>query len=149
MKLSREPGDILVTHALGSCVGIGIYDPVACVGGLLHYMLPTASVDEAKARDKPCMFGDVGIPRLFKESYRLGAVKDRLRVVMAGGAQVFEKRDFFAIGKRNVVIARKVFWKNNVLIAAEHVGGHIPRTFYLEIGSGRMWITSNGRVMEL
>ncbi|MBD3317809.1 MAG: chemotaxis protein CheD [Chitinivibrionales bacterium] len=149
MKLCRESGDVLVTHALGSCVGIGIYDPVARVGGLLHFMLPTSSVDEAKGRANPCMFGDTGIPFLFREAYKYGAVKDRLRVVMAGGAQVFENKDFFAIGKRNVVIARKVFWKNNVLLAAENVGGNIPRTFYLEIDTGRTWITSSGRKMEL
>lgn len=149
MKVSREPDDILVTHALGSCVGIAIYDAAARVGGLLHYMLPVSKLDDEKARANPFMFGDAGIPLLFREAYRLGAVKDRLRVVMAGGAQVFEKRDFFAIGKRNVVIARKMFWKNNVLIAAEHVGGTIPRTFYLEVRTGRAWITSNGSVVDL
>jgi len=62
---------------------------------------------------------------------------------------VFEQKDFFAIGKRNIVIARKMFWKNNVLIAAEHVGGSIPRTLYLEIGSGLTWMTSTGIKVEL
>ncbi len=149
MKVSRNPGDIIVTHALGSCIGIAIHDPVAGVGGLVHYMLPQSKVDEKKAQNNPFMFGDTGIPRLFASAYKLGANKDNLRVVMAGGAQVFEKKDFFAIGKRNIVIARKMFWKNNVLIAAEHVGGGIPRTMYLEIGSGRSWMTSNGQEVEL
>ncbi len=149
MKLSRTSGEVIVTHALGSCIGVAIHDPVACVGGILHYMLPRSNVDPEKARQKPCMFGDTGIPLLFQEAYRLGAAKENLRVVIAGGAQVFAQKDFFDIGKRNTVIARKIFWKNKVMIAAEHVGDHIPRTLFLEIGSGTTWFTSHGERVDL
>jgi chemotaxis protein CheD len=149
MKVSGSPGDVIVTHALGSCIGIAVHDPEAGVGGILHYMLPLSSVDNTKADKNPMMFGDTGIPLLFEEAYRLGAKKERLRVVMAGGAQVFEDRDFFDIGKRNTIIARKLFWKNNVLIAAEHVGGHAPRTMYLEIGPGTTYFTTRGERCEL
>ncbi len=149
MKLSNSPGDLVITHALGSCIGIAIHDPVAQVGGILHYMLPLSKVDREKSEKNPYMFGDTGIPELFTAAYGLGATKDNLRVIMAGGAEVFEKKDFFAIGKRNIVIARKMFWKNNVLISAEHVGGSIPRTLYLEVGSGYTWMTSRGEKVEL
>jgi chemotaxis protein CheD len=149
MALSAGAGDLIVTHALGSCIGIAIYDPVACVGGILHYMLPLSTVDAAKAADNPYMFGDTGIPAFFQEAYKLGAKKENMRVVMAGGAQVFEKQDFFDIGKRNIVIARKLFWKNNLMIAAEHVGGQIPRTLFLELGSGKTWFTSRGDRTDL
>ena len=149
MKLSNCAGDVIVTHALGSCIGIAIHDPESGVGGILHYMLPLSTVDPEKAGKNPFMFGDTGIPTLFEEAYKLGAKKDKLRVVMAGGAQVFEDRDFFDIGKRNTVIARKLFWKNNVLIAAEHVGGHAPRTMYLEIGPGATYFTSRGERTDL
>ncbi len=149
MKLTRGAEDLVVTHALGSCIGVAIYDPVACVGGILHYMLPQAKMDAVKAENNPFMFGDAGIPLLFKQAYKLGAAKEKLRVVMAGGAQVFEKQDFFDIGKRNIVIARKLFWKNNVMLSAEHVGGHIPRTLYLDMTNGRTWITSHGQTIEL
>jgi chemotaxis protein CheD len=149
MKISTAAGDVIVTHALGSCIGVAIHDPHSCIGGILHYMLPLSSVDAAKAVHNPFMFGDTGIPRLFEEAYKLGAKKENLRVVIAGGAQVFEDRDFFDIGKRNTVIARKLFWKNNIMIAAEHVGGHLPRTMYLEIGEGRTYFTSRGERSEL
>ncbi|MBW2066957.1 MAG: chemotaxis protein CheX [Deltaproteobacteria bacterium] len=77
MKLSDDPQTVLVTHSLGSCIGLAIYDPLVRVGGLLHYMLPESSLDRAKARENPYMFGDTGIPLLFKGAYDLGA---RLRV---------------------------------------------------------------------
>lgn len=149
MKLSRDRGDLIVTHALGSCVGVAIYDPVAAVGGILHYMLPLSKVDPEKAARNPFMFGDTGIPRLFKEAYRLGAEKERIRVVIAGGAQVFERKDFFDIGNRNIVIARKMFWKNHVMIDNEEVGGHVPRTLFLDVTNGEMWLTSHGQRIDL
>jgi chemotaxis protein CheD len=88
---------------------------------------------------------------MFQEAYKMGARKEHLRVVMTGGAQVFgsASRDFFDIGNRNIVIARKLFWKNGVMVAAEHTGGHIPRTLYLEIGSGATWFTSHGEHIDL
>lgn len=145
---TRE-GDLIVTHALGSCVGVAIHDPVAKVGGILHYMLPMSSLDRDKASKNPYMFGDSGIPAFFQEAYSLGAVKDRMRVVIAGGARVIESVQTLDIGSRNVVIARKLFWKNGVLIAAEDVEGNRPRTLFLEVGSGKTWFTTRGEVHEL
>jgi len=149
MKLSSTPGDIIVTHALGSCIGVAIHDERNGVGGLLHYMLPLSKVDKKKAERNPFMFGDTGIPLLFTEAYKLGAQKSNIRVVIAGGAQVFKEKDFFDVGNRNIVIARKMFWRNHVMIATEHVGGHIPRTMYLEVGSGATWFVSHGERVDL
>lgn len=148
MKLSKVPGDIIVTHALGSCIGIAIHDPAACVGGMLHYMLPR-SIDDTKAEQNPFMFADTGIPLFFQQAYKMGAKKENLRVVMAGGSNLFEDNDVFAIGKRNEVMARKLFWKNSIIIDKEHVGGKMSRTFYLEIGSGKTWLTSGGKQIDL
>ena len=39
MKLCRGSGT-LVTYALGSCIGICLYDPMVKVGTLIHIMLP-------------------------------------------------------------------------------------------------------------
>lgn len=149
MLFGSAEGDLIVTHALGSCIGVSIHDPFAKVGGILHYMLPMSSLDKEKAEKNPLMFGDSGIPEFFKEAYKLGAKKERLRVVIAGGANVIAGSHQFDIGNRNIVIARKLFWKNNILIAAENVGGTIPRTMYLEVGTGKSWFTSRGETVVL
>lgn len=149
MIFGCSAGDLIVTHALGSCIGIAIHDAEAQVGGILHYMLPLSTLDPEKARRNPLMFGDSGIPALFQEAYRLGARKERLRIVMAGGANVIAGNHSFDIGNRNIVIARKLFWKNNLLIAAEHVAGNMPRTLFLEVGSGRTWFSSRGENFAL
>jgi chemotaxis protein CheD len=144
MKVSDNPEVVLVTYSLGSCIGVCIYDPLAKVGGLLHYMLPESSIDQAKARNAPFMFGDTGIPLLFKESYKLGAKKNRLNVVIVGGAEILDQKGFFNIGKRNYTLLRKLFWKNNVMINFEDVGGNVNRTVKLEIGTGVTWLKTSG-----
>jgi chemotaxis protein CheD len=149
MKISRDREDTIITHALGSCIGVAIFDPVAGVGGILHYMLPLSTIDLEKAAKNPFMFGDTGIPAFFQAAYKAGAKKESLRVAIAGGARVIETDNRFDIGSRNVVIARKLFWKNAVLIAAEDVEGTIPRTLFLEMKTGRCWFTSRGDVHEL
>ena len=143
-RLSQSPDDVLVTYALGSCVGVAIYDPVAKVGGLLHYMLPESGLDRDKARDNPHMFADTGIPLLFRRSYELGAEKRRLVVCVAGGAQVMDDAGVFNIGKRNALALRKILWKAGVLIHSESLGGSVSRTVRMEMATGRVWLRSEG-----
>lgn len=151
MKISRCADDVLVTYALGSCLGITIHDPVAGVGGMLHVMLPQSSLDPEKAAANPYMFVDTGVPRLFKECYKVGAVKERLLVKVAGGASAreTEAEDQFQIGKRNFLMLRKLFWKNGVLIEGQDVGGHLPRTMSLTVATGAVLLRTNGQDLPL
>lgn len=151
MKISAKKGDLIVTHALGSCLGITIHDPVACVGGMLHVMLPLSTIDSAKAAENPCMFVDTGVPKLFIECYKAGARKERLEVKVAGGACVNGNtaNDYFQIGKRNFTMLRKLLWKNGVLLKASDVGGSFPRTMSLEIGNGEVILKMNGNQKRL
>ena len=140
MAISSDPDSQIVTYSLGSCIGVAIYDADKKVGGILHFMLPDSTIDADKAREKPCMFADTGIPKLFKSAYQLGLEKTKARVVVVGGAQVLDSADTFKIGKRNYAALRKIFWKNNVLIDAEDVGGTTSRTLFLDVGTGKIWI---------
>ncbi len=144
MKVSNEPEATLITYALGSCIGVTLYDPVVKVGGMLHFMLPDSQIDPEKGEKKPWMFANTGIPQLFQEAYKLGADKRRLSVKVIGGAQVMDDSGFFNIGKRNYMTLRKMFWTNNVLIRAEDVGGSVNRTVRLEVSTGRLWVKTSG-----
>lgn len=144
MAVSQDPSARLITYALGSCIGVTLYDPVARVGGMLHFMLPNASTNEAKAAEKPGMFGDVGIPLLFKAAYDLGARKERLVVCAAGGAEVIDDDGQFRVGSRNRTILRKLFWKNNILLAADDTGGNISRTMSMSLADGAVTIRTKG-----
>lgn len=144
LKVSNRADDVLITYSLGSCIGIVIYDPVAVVGGLLHYMLPESSLSPEKAAKNPYMFGDTGIPILFRECYRFGAVKGRLIVKAVGGAQLLDPNGLFNIGKRNILSMRKMLWQNGVTMGATALGGTVNRTISLEMNTGMVVLKTSG-----
>lgn len=150
MKVSNNVNDVLVTYALGSCVGVTVYDPVVKVGGLLHFMLPESSLDTKKAGENPAMFADTGIPLLFKTCYELGAKKKRMIVKVAGGASILDDANFFRIGQKNVTAMKKLFWKNNVFVGGEDTGSNCNRTFSIHISTGKVFVrTAHNGTREL
>lgn len=149
MRVSNNPDDVLVTYSLGSCVGLTLYDPVTRVGGMIHCMLPLSRIDPAKAAAKPEMFTDTGVPALIQAVLNLGGSRKRLVAKVAGAASPLDDKGMFKIGERNYVVLRKVLWKNEILIAAESIGGTIARTMFLHIATGTTIIKSGGQEVEL
>jgi chemotaxis protein CheD len=148
--VSNDPEAVLVTYALGSCIGVAVHDPVAKVAGLLHYMLPESSLNPTKALERPYMFADTGIPLLLESACRLGAAKARLKVSVVGGAQLLDSNEIFNIGKRNHLALRRIFWKSGILVHYEDVGGTSSRTIRLEVATGQLTLRHGGtdRVLE-
>lgn len=149
MQVCAAPDGVLVTYALGSCIALMVYDPIRRAGGMIHYMLPQASTAPEKAKVKPYMFADTGIPLLFHAMYGLGCNKKDLIVKVAGGAALMTQSDLFEIGKRNHLMMRKLLWKAGVPIRAEDVGGTDYRTARLFNDSGRVTIKTETREHEL
>ena len=148
MKLGRD-GDVLVTHALGSCLGLTVYDPQARVGALLHAMLPLSRINPEKAELNPFMFVDTGVPAMFHQLYDLGALKSRLVVKAVGCGTPLGNSEMFKIGERNFTILKKLLWKNNVMLKADDVGGPKSRTVYFDVSSGQVTLSSKGESWEL
>ena len=148
MKIGKN-GDVLVTHALGSCLGLTVWDPELRLGGLLHAMLPLSKINKEKAESSPYMFVDTGVPTLFRQLYEMGAQKKRLVVKAAGCGNPLGKNEMFKIGERNHTLLKKLLWKNSVMLAAEDCGGTISRTVYFDMATGRVVISSGGKESEL
>jgi chemotaxis protein CheD len=141
--------DMIVTHALGSCLGLMVYDPAAQVGGLLHAMLPLSKINLQKASENPYMFVDTGVPELFRQLYEIGGQKNRMVIKAAGCGQPLGNSEMFKIGERNYTILKKLLWKNNIMIEAEDVGGIASRTVYFDLSTGQVTISSKGVKKEL
>jgi chemotaxis protein CheD len=144
MKLTKDPKATLVTHALGSCLGVCIWDPALKISGLLHYMLPDSTKSPDKAQLKPYMFGNIGIPAMFKQAYALGSTKKGLVVKLVGAAQVMDDGNLFNIGKKNYLLARKLLYKNGIMIKAEEVGGNTHRTVRINVDTGEIKVKIKG-----
>lgn len=148
-RVSNDTRDELITYSLGSCIGVAIHDPVTRIGGMLHYQLPSASMDAAKAKENPMMFADTGMKYLIDKMLSMGANKKRLKIKIAGGAQVMNDTQTFQIGKRNHTAIRQILWKNGMFIDAEDVGGCNARNLSLQISDGTVQVKSQGNTKQL
>lgn len=124
------------TYALGSCVGMVAYDPQRRAGGILHVMLPDSKLSPEKATRQPSMFVDTGV-RVFMHALQgVGCERRRLRVLLAGGANVIHTSDMFKIGERNIAAMRKLLGAARLPIRHEQVGGINNRTVHLTLATG-------------
>ncbi|MFO0580785.1 MAG: chemotaxis protein CheD [Anaeromyxobacter sp.] len=149
LEVSDDRGSVIITHGLGSCIAIVLYDPVRKAGGMLHFQLPTAQLSPERARQSPGTFADTGIPLLFEKMYAIGSQKRNIVVKAAGGGNFHGDSGTFDIGKRNHTTMRKIFWKAQVLVAAEDVGGNRSRTVRLFLDTGQVTVQSGSEVFPL
>lgn len=85
VKISQDPAEVLTCLGLGSCVGVCMYDPVAKVAGMAHIVLPNSDGKPDKAGGK---YADTAVPLLLEMMLKRGAIKSRVIVKIAGGAQI-------------------------------------------------------------
>ncbi len=142
-------GDTLVAQALGSCLGIVLYDPRQRIGGMAHVLLPHPLSDGAPV--PAGKFVVSAIPALLAKLEKAAQQKPRLRARVVGGANMFGRpEDGRNVGRRNIDAARAVLHQIHIPIAAEDVGGTWARTAELDVASGRLRVHScRGGEMEL
>lgn len=139
-------GGRLTTVGLGSCVAVTIHDPIARVGGLIHFQLASGEADPQRAAAQPYLFGDTGLKALTAVLARAGAVPVRCKVHVVGGAQMMAAVSGAQIGKKNILVARKQLWQLGYLIEGEVVGGSASRSVTLDVTDGDVDIREHGRV---
>lgn len=148
-KFARNP-NVIVTYALGSCVGICLYDKQLKVGGLSHIMLPESSMFSKNDINR-MKFADTAIVDLVKDLTRLGADGRRLVAKIAGGAQMFEVQQgsmIGTIGERNVSSVKKALQSLRIPILAEDTGLNYGRTVYFDLETGIMKVQSLNRSIK-
>ena len=144
IKTSRNANDVLVAYGLGSCVGVGVYDPQVKVAGLLHAVLPERLNGTEPASPK---YVDSGLMGLISQVEKEGADRRRLIVWLTGGANMLTAPGFkqtLNIGERNVVAALAGLATLNLKIRAQEVGGHVGRTVRLYVSNGRFTMRALG-----
>lgn len=146
IAISDKPDDIIKTMALGSCVGVMLYDPRLKIAALGHIALPDSNVRSRGGVDKPGRYADTGIPLLAKAIKKMGSKGGRSLIVkIAGGAQINDPNNTFNIGKRNVLAVKKILWKCSLILKAEDTGGTIGRTMNVSVDTGEVTLSSPGR----
>lgn len=147
LKLSREPGDVLVCYGLGSCIGVAIYDPLIKIAALVHVVLPESSLNR-KGTDLPGKYADTAIPATLEALVRLGASPSRMLVRYAGGARMLNVaglQNRLDIGARNADAVRMALEKMRLRVQATDTGGSHGRTISLYVDSGKLIVSTVGR----
>ncbi len=138
LAVSNNASVTMSTFALGSCVGIIVYDSAVKAGGLIHLMLPDSRLSPDKAKTQPAMFADTGIPLLFNNMQGLQAQRSRLKAFVAGGASIISGSDMFKIGERNIAAAKQFVNAYSINVVKADIGGVNNRTVHLNIGTGEV-----------
>ena len=142
MKMAQK-GERLITYALGSCIGICLYDPQIKLAAMVHIMLP---INMEAGRKNTFKYADTGIRETLNQMVAKGAVKGRITAKIAGGARMFEVNGgtLGSIGERNSESVHQVLRRENIRLLWEDVGGKVARTMEFDSATGNGIIRSYG-----
>ncbi len=143
MKMAKANGQ-LVTYALGSCIGICLYDPVIRLGALIHIMLP---LNMETGRKNTMKYADTGLRETIKQMEAKGAARSRIVAKIAGGAKMFEVNgaSLGNIGQRNIESVHMNLKKEQIRLLNEDVGGTVARTLFFDVSTGMCNVRSYGK----
>lgn len=150
LYVTNKPDVTLAAFALGSCIALCAYDPVAKVGGLAHIVLPTLPLS-LKSNDDipPGKYADRALPEIVTRLAQIGASRERLIFKMVGGAAVLSGAGILSgpsgplpsrldIGRRNVQGVLNVLNQAGFFPIAADFGGQAGRTAFFWPGNGKM-----------
>lgn len=143
MKMARREG-MLITYALGSCIGICLYDPLIKLGALVHIMLP---INMEPGRKNTMKYADTGLRETLRQMEAQGASRARITAKIAGGAKMFEvqSKALGDIGQRNIESVHANLKKEGIHLLKEDVGGSVARTLLFDVASGQACVRCYGR----
>lgn len=146
-KIAR--GDqMLISYALGSCVGICLYDWKNHIAGMAHIILPgrSNSVNQKNAYK----FADDGVRTLIHEMESRGAQHSKIIAKISGGARMFQTQGVrWEIGEQNVRAVKETLLEEHVRIVAEDTGKNYGRTVTFYASDGRVEVSSMKHQMKI
>jgi len=130
-KLFLYPGQLVVTKdameittILGSCVSVCFFDPIRCIAGMNHFIMPVN--DNYKSDIEK--FGDTSLEFMLEKMLRMGSnQRDLVAKVFGGGELLTYKNSNFNIGKKNIEAALDFICEHEIRIISKSVGGKMGR----------------------
>lgn len=139
MLATRE--DWLLVTVTGSCVVLCLHDPMAAVGGMVHFMVPDL---DASATDMhaPARYASHMLETLIDALLLQGARRERLVAFLYGGANILRGLHLGSPGERNVLFTRNYLSQEGIALHDEAVLAMTPRKIYFQARRGRAKIRS-------
>ena len=138
---TARPGQLLVSYALGSCVGVCLYDVKIRIAGMAHIILPDRTY--AVGQKNEYKFAADGTRKLLDEMCRQGAQRRYITAKIAGGAKMFgTAENDWDIGQRNVIGVKQVLSEERIRLTAEDTGSNYGRTITFSAEDGIMEVST-------
>ena len=144
-RIYLHPGELFasaersaVSTILGSCVAVCLWDPIAKIGGINHYLLPLWT---GQGPVSP-RFGNVAVQELLNKLLELGSQKLRLQAKLFGGAcviEAFRQRESH-LGTKNVQTAEELLEQEGIPLVGRDVGGCRGRKLIFHTDNGTAWV---------
>jgi chemotaxis protein CheD len=118
--VSADPG-MVFSAILGSCIATCLYDPLASIGGMNHFLLPGTG----EAEDHTRRYGKDLTLSMIEALERMGAERARLQAKLFGGGQIIP--GMVRIGTLNADFAERFLSAERIPVVTRSVGGDRAR----------------------
>lgn len=127
--------ELLIVTVLGSCIAACLWDRVARVGGMNHFMLPDGDSTEALGR-----YGSYAMELLINEMLKNGARRENMQAKIFGGGQVMQNFTTLNVGERNTLFVQDYLQTERIPIVSKDVMDIYPRKVCYFPVSGRAMV---------
>jgi len=133
--VDRDP-TVVLTTILGSCVAACLFDPIAAIGGMNHFLLPGSQPGRDDANSSGAMrYGAYSMELLINGLLREGATRQRLRAKLFGGARML--KGLTDVGDSNAAFAERFLFEEGIAVIGGSLRGDRGRRIQFWPASGR------------
>lgn len=134
VRVSNDPGVELST-VLGSCVASCLFDPVAMIGGMNHFLLAEPPASHVPG-EVDVHYGVYLMELLINEMLGQGAIKSRIRAHLYGGANL--RAGMAPIGTANATFACSFRDQERIPLMREDLGSNCARRVDFRPATGQV-----------
>lgn len=143
MAISNQPGDRIITHALGSCVAVTVFCKETKIAGMIHVALPSKPLNASVSMNKPAYYADDGIENFTRALSQKGCYDFNKAIIqLIGGANPTRMNDYFMVGKRNLEAVKRILLERQLKFIENDIGGNVSRTVEMDVATGLIQIKS-------
>ncbi len=135
IHIGAKPTEI--STILGSCIAVCLYDKVAQMSGMNHYLVPLWNENGLQSPK----YGNISIPRLIESMLNVGCEVKNMEAKLFGGGNVIDVcSEDMMIGRKNILIAKEILREYSIPITAQDVGGDKGRRIMMQSDTGKIFL---------
>ena len=128
--------DVIIMTTLGSCIAACLWDRVAKVGGMNHFMLPDAGAGSPDGG----RYGSYAMELLINEMIKRGANRSTMEAKVFGGGAVISGMNSINVGERNTMFVMDYLRTERITVVSKDVLDIYPRKVCFLPHSGKAMV---------